>query len=40
MSSAWPAKQLVHDVIIDHEVINERFGRDGGYKRFNTVMER
>ena len=33
------AKQLVHDVIIDHEVINARFSRDGGYKRFNTVME-
>lgn len=33
------AKQLVHDVIIDQTAINERFSRDGGYKRFNTVMD-
>jgi len=32
------AKQLVHEVIIDHEFVNNRFSEQGGAKQLNKVL--
>ena len=32
------AKQLVHEVIIDHEFVNNRFSEQGGAKQFNNAL--
>lgn len=33
------AKQLVHEVIIDHEFVNQRFGDQGGAKQLDKVLK-
>ena len=32
------SKQLVYEVIIDREFVNNRFGEQGGAKRFDKVL--
>ena len=32
------AKQLIHEVIIDHEFVNNRFGEHGGAKQLDKVL--
>ena len=32
------AKQLVHEVIIDHQFINNSFADDGGVKQLNKIL--
>ncbi|MDI9094696.1 type I restriction-modification system endonuclease [Providencia hangzhouensis] len=32
------AKQLVHEVIIDHEFVNNRFSEQGGAKQFDKIL--
>jgi type I restriction enzyme R subunit len=32
------AKQLIHEVIIDHEFVNNRFGEHGGAKQFDKTL--
>ncbi|OEG73872.1 type I restriction-modification system endonuclease [Shewanella colwelliana] len=33
------AKQLVHEAVIDHSFVNQRFADQGGAKRFNSVLD-
>ncbi|WP_221796204.1 type I restriction-modification system endonuclease [Oceanobacter mangrovi] len=33
------AKQLVHEVIIDHEFVNQRFGDQGGAKQLDKILQ-
>lgn len=33
------AKQLVHEAVIDHAFVNQRFADQGGAKRFNSVLD-
>jgi type I restriction enzyme R subunit len=32
------AKQIVHEVVIDHQFVNQRFSADGGAKRLNAML--
>lgn len=32
------AKQLVHEVIIDHEFVNQRFAENGGARQLDKVL--
>lgn len=33
------AKQLVHEVVLDHQFVNQAFSGDGGAKRLNVVLD-
>jgi type I restriction enzyme R subunit len=33
------AKQLILEVVIDHNFVNRAFAQDGGAKRLNSVLE-
>lgn len=33
------AKQLVHEVVLDHQFVNHAFSGDGGAKRLNTMLD-
>lgn len=33
------AKQLVHEVVVDHDFVNNCFANDGGAKRLNVVLD-
>lgn len=32
------AKQIVHEVVIDHQFVNQRFSADGGAKKLNAML--